>query len=68
MFAINYKMSLLTSLSTFLPSVSGQAEDREPKLRYKKEITKVHTRSNKQKKLKREVSSFFFIGFLRLEG
>ena len=29
MFAINYKMSLLTSLSTFLPSVTGQAEDRE---------------------------------------
>ena len=53
MFAINYKMSLLTSLSTFLPSVTGQAEDREPKLRCKKEITKVHTRSNKQQKIEK---------------
>ena len=58
MFAINYKMSLLTSLSTFLPSVTGQAEDREPKLRCKKEITKLHTRSNKQKNLTEKVSSF----------
>lgn len=53
MFAINYKIGYLTSLSTFLPSVTRQAEDREQKLPCKKEITKVHTRSNKQKKIEK---------------
>ena len=68
MFAINYKMSLLTSLSTFLPSVTGQAEDREPKLRCKKEITKLHTRSNKQINEKRRFLVFYrFFPFRRVK-